>query len=646
MSVNLLTKITSAAIALLLLVISFFILWAWKEIDKPYQINQSYHEIKSKLNTDIALSLEQYLGSGNASKLAEAEKKLEELKTTRVYWLNTEQSDSVVQAINEVQSAIQEARGAGKLAANPEILLINNEVERSGLISDIMKFIEKSDVNLEIKDQYKSKLVTISQQLQQISILRQRYLQKNNNSIKEQLITENDLIGENIAKLIALPSLNLYEVEETDEFSFGEPETIDLTEDSTNSLRSLTYRYPKELSNTADMLASVSQSRKSLSIQLNNLTDVFTSYAVVVDQQKQRISNEVKFIGGISLLLFVLMVAFSASLQFKTLRVIRQLLPFFDALTAGNFSKALNLESKFSELKTLNARSLKLQNYLKQLTTSLQTQSKEALTASYSLQNRTKLANESSKKQREQTRIVSSSITQLSNSFSEVTQSAVETSQQTDKAVKLVTKADVALESEVEKTRKLAENILSLSELVKKLTEDTHSINSVLDVINSISQQTNLLALNAAIEAARAGEHGRGFAVVADEVRALAIRTSNSTEEIQTIIDQLIATATEANEYVLVQGDVATDCADHSLAVQKELKLVSEVIDNIYSYNNNIASATEQQSATIKDVSSNIETIERHANRVSKDMEDINESSDTIKEISEVLNKLLTQLKN
>ena len=154
------------------------------------------------------------------------------------------------------------------------------------------------------------------------------------------------------------------------------------------------------------------------------------------------------------------------------------------------------------------------------------------------------------------------------------------------------------------------------------------------------------MALNAAIEAARAGEHGRGFAVVADEVRALAIRTSSSTGEIQTIIDQLISTATEANEYVLIQGDVATDCAEHSLAVQKELKLVSEVIDNIYSFNNSIASATEEQSVTIKEVSMNIETIEKHAKRVSNDMEDINDSSETIKDISEVLNNLLTQLKS
>ena len=646
MSVNLLTKITSTSIGFLLLIISIFIFWAWQELDKPYQINQSYHEIKSELKTNIALSLEQYLGSGDASKLTEAEKRLKILKETAIYWLNKEQTDSVTQAINELQFTIQNARGAGKLAADPEVLLINNEMERAGEIENIIQYIEKSEVSLAIKSKYQNQLLLISQKLQRISALRQRYLQQNKPTIKEQLINENKQLNEIIKQLILIPSLNLFETEEIDEFSFDEPEKIDLSEESLNNLKSLTSRYPKEIFNTTFMLNAVVANREKLSLQLNTLTDTFTSYANIVDQKKNEISYKVILIGCISLFLFISMVAFSTYLQFKTLHIIHQLLPFFDSLTAGDFSKPLNIKSKLSEFQILGSRSLRLQNYLKDLTASLQTQSKAALTASDSLQNRTNLANESSKKQREQTRIVSISIIQLSDSFTEVTQSAAETSQQTDKAVKLVKKADHALAEEVGKTKKLAENILSLSGLIKKLTADTHSINSVLDVINSISQQTNLLALNAAIEAARAGEHGRGFAVVADEVRALAMRTSNSTGEIQTIIDQLTATVTEANEYVLIQGSVATDCAEHSLEVQKELKLVSEVIDNIYSFNNSIASATEEQSVTIKEVSSNIETIQKHAKRVSNDMEDINDSNITIKEISEILNTLVTQLKN
>jgi methyl-accepting chemotaxis protein len=646
MSVNLFTKTISSGIALLLLLISFFLLWAWQEIDRPYQINQSYHEIKELLKSDIALSLEQYLGSGNASKLGEAENKLNELKNRTLFWLDDDQTNSVLEQISQLQIVIQEARGAGKLAANPEILLINNEMERHAAISDLNIFIGKSDVGIDIKTQYQESLLIISQQLQQISILRQRYLEQSTESIKEQLLSENELLLNNIKQLIALPSLNLFEMTETDEFSFNEPEKIDLTEDTTNNLRSLTSRYPKEVSNTAVMLNAVGNSRQNITQQLEVLTDLFTSYAVIVDQQKQIIINKVKLIGSLSLFLFVLMIALSVSLQFKTLHIIKQVLPFFDALTAGDFSQGLKIDSKLSEFQTLRNRSLRLQQYLIELTDSLQTQSNDALKATYSLQNKTKQANESSKQQRLQTKLVSSAITQLSVSFSEVTKNASETSQQTDNAVQLVQRADRALTSEVDKTKKLADNILSLSGLVKKLTDDTHSINSVLDVINNVSQQTNLLALNAAIEAARAGEHGRGFAVVADEVRALAIRTSKSTEQIQKIIEQLVSTANEANEYVLQQSDAATDCAKHSIAVQQELKSVSDIINNIYSYNNSIASATEQQSATINDVANNIEEIENHAQKVSDDMQQINESSASIKEISEILNKLVTQLKN
>jgi len=646
MSVNQLTKITAICIALLLLFISYFVTWAWQEMDRPYQINQSFHEIKSTLKSDIAISLEQYLGSGNTHYLTKAETALKQLKEAKINWLDEQQMLTIVEEISSLSIAIKNIQAAGKLAATPELLIINNEKERSQAIATLGEYSQRANVNNHLKIQYQTLLLTLSHQLHELSLVRARYLKQKTTPLKDHLLAINIQMSISIKNLKQLPSLNLFETEETDEFSFDEPETVDLTESVINDLNSLTVRYPKEIANTALLLDKVTISRTELAEAFNHLINQFTAYAQVVDQTKQSITNEVRLIGSTVLILFISFIVFSNTLQFKTLAAIRQLLPFFDGLTEGHFSQTLTNKSKLSEFTTLNARAIKLQLFLNELLLSLQKQSEEALSTSDTLQNRTQVANESTREQRQQTKIIMTAITELSSSFKAVTHNAAETSQHTDNAVALVNNAGKTLAEEVSKTKQLVDNIYSLSDQMKQLTVDTQSIKGVLEVINSISEQTNLLALNAAIEAARAGDHGRGFAVVADEVRALAIRTANSTGEIEKIIENLISTANTTNNYVLQQAEVATDCSQHSLAVQEELTQVSRVIDSIYAYNNSIASATEEQSITVSEVSNNIKNIEKHSQRVSEDMQDMNQSSMRIKDISQVLHSLILKLKN
>ncbi|WP_413700819.1 methyl-accepting chemotaxis protein [Psychromonas sp. KJ10-10] len=478
-------------------------------MDKPYQINQSYHSIKNKLETDIALSLEQYLGSGDTTRLLEAENQLKLLKEQNITWLKQLQKDDFVSGIEKLEDAIQKQEQAGKLAANPSFLLVNNEMERHGTIDSLMQLVAKSQVSNVVKIRYQTQLLKISQALQQIANLRERYLQNNNNELKSFLINENDALKIQIEDIQTYPSLEVFETTEVDEFSFGEPETIDLAEENISGLRSLTNRYPKELSNTDNNLIAVDISRKFLSESLSELTQSVALFATIVDIQKQQITQKVQLIGIVSLLIFLILMVISTLLQLKTIVFIGKLSPFFDALTAGDFSQPLVVKSKLLEINTVSDRSTRLLNYLKELTTSLQKQSQQALTASQDLQQRTQQATQSTQLQRQQTELVSVSITQLSNSFNDVTKNAVDTCQETDNAVKLVTKAGQALAIETEKTQLLADNILSLSKLVEKLSSDTYSINNVLDVINNVSQQTNLLALNAPIEVARAGELGQ-----------------------------------------------------------------------------------------------------------------------------------------
>lgn len=155
----------------------------------------------------------------------------------------------------------------------------------------------------------------------------------------------------------------------------------------------------------------------------------------------------------------------------------------------------------------------------------------------------------------------------------------------------------------------LSESIQRAADAIRRVEEDSNRIGSVLDVIQGISEQTNLLALNAAIEAARAGEQGRGFAVVADEVRTLAGRTQSSTQEIQQMIESLQACSKDAVQLMEASRQEAKNSVDQTMSTGEAFTAIINDVTEINDMNMQIASAAEQQSAVAEEINRNVVTI-------------------------------------
>jgi methyl-accepting chemotaxis protein len=183
------------------------------------------------------------------------------------------------------------------------------------------------------------------------------------------------------------------------------------------------------------------------------------------------------------------------------------------------------------------------------------------------------------------------------------------------------------------------------SEVIQTLAQDVGEIGSVLDVIRGISEQTNLLALNAAIEAARAGEQGRGFAVVADEVRTLAKRTQESTEEINTMIHKLQSGAKDAVTAMDEGIETARTSVENADKAGESLNNITAAIGTITDLSIQVATATEEQSSVVEELNSHILNIKDMSDNTAIESKNVNGQCLCLNNSATELNKMVANFK-
>lgn len=216
-------------------------------------------------------------------------------------------------------------------------------------------------------------------------------------------------------------------------------------------------------------------------------------------------------------------------------------------------------------------------------------------------------------KQLSETHMAATAVTQVSNAVKEVSYSANKAATAASDAEQQASQGQAVIDETIHMIHLLAEDVSSASIVISKLEEQSNLVGSVLEVIGGIADQTNLLALNAAIEAARAGEQGRGFAVVADEVRTLAKRTQESTQQIKDIIESLQSDAHDAVIVMKKGSTQALSCVEQAGKAGPSLDSINNAVSTINNMNKQIANASEELSLVITELNQNMANIHQEA---------------------------------
>ncbi|MBK3508119.1 methyl-accepting chemotaxis protein [Pseudomonas sp. MF6747] len=616
MRLKLLTNLNTLLLVAVCLALGATLWWSQRALERPYLLMERYLGLSQAFQNQAARNIDDYLASGDALRLSSAGQSLENL-LQHLDELPADLAQNLRPSLVELDTFSKtDLLAAGKLAGDPQALLLQAERELGANLEQLSQYA--TGVTSPDAAHYLPPLLAASQHLGKLSLARDKLVSSGRAELADEVEREVASIRTQADLLAQLPLLGVKASAESsaDDFSAmlglessEKAEVQDTGVDLKRELNSLLTRYPAELKRTRDQIQLRTALADSTHVKIAAVQQAIAGLEPVVRAQHARIQGEVRLMQGVMIGLILLIALLIDTLQRRLARVLTNLAPALSTWAEGDFSQSIALGKTNRELHDIEASLNRLRAYLVDLVGTIRGNAEEVAGSSRALAELSSGLHDGAERQAGDTAQIRDSLGELEATIQQVAGDASQAAGASRSAGQAVEQGQRVIGLSLTGLHALVGEVQQNAQMIEKLAEESATIGGVLTVIRAIADQTNLLALNAAIEAARAGEAGRGFAVVADEVRSLAQRTAGATAEIQSLIAGLQTAAHQSVQGMRTQVEHAEATAQQAQAADGALDEIVGAIQTISDTAVRIADVTAQQSGAVSEIRDNSERI-------------------------------------